>query len=81
VIQETTAVTEQSICFLISAPFRQQKAQLGPTAKSTAGWSMSDSRVTFRCPCAANQNRRGWVQRMRVQPGTEAPVELAFRNP
>lgn len=81
VVQESTAVTEQSSCFLILAPLRQQKAQLGPTEKSTAGWLVSESRVTFSCPCAANQNWCVWVLGMRVQPGTEALMEFAFRNP
>lgn len=60
----------------------QQKAQLWPARKSTAGWLVAGSRVTFSCACAANHDDWcGWVLRTRLQTGTEPLMELAFRNP
>lgn len=51
-IQETTAITEQSSYFLIPGSRKPSCDQ--PASAQLAGWC--ESRVTFSCTCAADQD-------------------------
>lgn len=61
--------------------FQAGESPAGTNRKEHSWPSGVREQVTLSWPCAANQNRCGWVQRMRVQPGTEAPVDLVFQSP